>query len=510
MTRIAKSIKNARTGLFFYVLVLAAHLISRNYFLFYLGDEFMGLTGTLRSFLGFLNLAELGIGTAIGFALYKPLFEKDHARITEIIALVGFLYKRIGLIVLVLGIILSLFFPLIFQSVNISLPVIYLAFYTFLLNSLLGYFINYHILLLEADQKSYLIVSYFQSTNIIRLVLQTITAFYFKSFFLWISFEFLFSLAYSFIINVKVKGEYTWLKVRAGNKLLLKKYKELTIKIKQTFVHKISSFVLTGTDQILVFMFVNVQTVAFFANYQLIFSQVNSFLGSIFKNNGASIGNLVAENDSENIQKVFWELMALRFFIGGVISTSIYFLMEPFISLWIGEKYLLGHTILSLMAINFLFSQIRIPVENFKNAYGLFEDTWAPVVEMTLNLGISLVLGYFLGIKGILTGTFLSVLFIVLIWKPYYLHKKGFRRSIYPYFIKFSGLLFCLIVCFILISMIHKIVDYEVKTYTDWIIYAVLTTSFSIVFHAFGLWLFSNGFRDLTIRIYRLIKSYLS
>ena len=510
MTRVAKSIKNARTGLFFYVLVLAAHLISRNYFLLYLGDDFMGLTGTLRGFLGFLNLAELGIGTAIGFALYKPLFDKDKNKINEIISLVGFLYKKIGLFVLIIGILLSFFFPLIFKDVNISLFIVYIAFFAFLFNSLLGYFFNYQILLLEADQKSYLVVSYFQSANVIRLVLQTITAFYFKSLILWILFEFLFSVAYAVIINIKIKKEYPWLKTEKGNRDLLKKYREITKKIKQTFVHKISAFVLTSTDQILIFIFVNIQNVAFYSNYQLIFTQVSSFLSSLFKNNGAGIGHLVAENDELNIQKVFWELMALRFFIGGVISISIYFLMEPFISLWIGEKYILSHAVLSLMSINFLFSQIRVPVENFKNAYGLFEDTWAPIVEMTLNLGISLYLGNLWGIKGILIGTFASVVLIVLIWKPYYLYKKGFKQQVYPYFIKFTGLFLCLITCFIIIFFLNKIIHFEIKNYLDWVKYAIAITAVNFVLHTLGLWLCSDGFKNLVNRLYTLIKSYLS
>jgi len=509
MTRVAKSIKNMRTGLIFYVLVLAAHLVSRNYFLIYLGDEFMGLAGTLRGFLGFLNLAELGIGTAIGFALYKPLFDRDKDRINEIISLVGFLYKRIGIFVIAIGVILSFFFPLIFKEINISLPIIYIAFYIFLFNSLLGYFFNYHILLLEADQKSYLVVSYFQSANVVRLILQTITAFYYNSFVLWILFEFLFSLVYAYIINYKIKREYPWLKLNKGDKSLLKKYVEITKKIKQTFVHKISAFVLTSTDQILIFIFVNIQNVAFYANYQLIFNQVSSFLGGIFKNNGAGIGNLVAENNEINIQKVFWELMALRFFIGGVISISIYFLMEPFINLWIGEKYILSHAVLSLMSINFLFSQVRVPVENFKNAYGLFEDTWAPIVEMTLNLGVSLFLGYLWGIKGILIGTFVSVFFIVLIWKPYYLYKKGFKKHVYDYFLKFIGLLFCTITCFTLIFILTKNIHFEIKNYFDWVKYAIAITCVNIVLHTLGLWVSSNGFRNLANRFYRLIKSYL-
>src|SRR5690606_22111370 len=99
MSRVSKSLKNAKIGAFFFLISIFAQFISRKIFLDFLGDEFIGLTSTLRSVLGFLNLAELGIGTAIGYALYKPLFSKDHNEINKIIALLGILYKRIGLFI---------------------------------------------------------------------------------------------------------------------------------------------------------------------------------------------------------------------------------------------------------------------------------------------------------------------------------------------------------------------------------------------------------------------------
>lgn len=124
-----------------------------------LGADFVGLTGTLQNLLGFLNLAELGIGSAIGYLLYKPLYEKDQTKITEIISVMGYLYRWIGFIILGGGIILSAFLPLIFpdSSTGFQLPLIYFAYYAFLTSTLIGYFINYRQNLLGADQRNYVV-----------------------------------------------------------------------------------------------------------------------------------------------------------------------------------------------------------------------------------------------------------------------------------------------------------------------------------------------------------------
>ena len=128
-SRLKKSLLNARVNLIFYFLSLALSFFSRKIFLDALGADFMGLIGTLNNLLGFLNLAELGISTAIGYVLYKPLFEHDERKINEIISVFGFIYRRIGFIILSAGCVLACFLPLIFPNNVFDLGIIYFAFF---------------------------------------------------------------------------------------------------------------------------------------------------------------------------------------------------------------------------------------------------------------------------------------------------------------------------------------------------------------------------------------------
>ena len=174
MSRVSHALKNMKISVFFYFLFLVIQFVSRKLFLDNLGDEFIGLSGTLRSFLGFLNLAELGIGTAVGYSLYKPIFNKEYDRINELIGLFGHLYRKIGIFILSSGVIISFFFPLIFDDLQASLGIVYFTYYTFLLGMCLNFFFHYHITLLQADQKNYVITSTSQTLNLIKIILQCI------------------------------------------------------------------------------------------------------------------------------------------------------------------------------------------------------------------------------------------------------------------------------------------------------------------------------------------------
>src|SRR3954462_1100795 len=116
VSRVQKSLLNARVNVLFYAVALALSYFSRRIFLQDLGDRFVGFTGTVGNFLGFLNLAEMGTAMAVSFALYKPLLDKDKSRIAEIVTLTGFLYRRIGMIMAAAGIVFSFFLPLLFPA----------------------------------------------------------------------------------------------------------------------------------------------------------------------------------------------------------------------------------------------------------------------------------------------------------------------------------------------------------------------------------------------------------
>lgn len=502
-SRVKKTLLNARVNMVFYFLILILSFFSRKIFLDTLGADFIGLTGTLQNLLGFLNLAELGIATAIGYVLYAPLHQKDQSKINEIISVLGYLYRKIGGIILLIGLAVSLFLPLIFPDTGFELPLVYFAYYSFLTSSLIGYFCNYKQTLLGADQRNYVVTAYFQGSNILKILIQLGFAYYAGNYFVWVFIELLFGILYSFILNWKINQVYPWLcsEVKQG-KQLFKKYPEVMRYTKQLFVQKLSGVVQWQTIPFLTYAFCNLQTVAFYGNYTIVTDKLSQFVNTFLESTGAGVGNLIAEGNKKNIKKVFWELLSVRYFIGGTIAFCIYMLINPFITLWLGEQYLLSDVVLVLIVTNVLISYTRGGVMQFLYGYGLFRDVWAPIAEVVLNLGTACLAGYYWGLPGVLLGGIVSQLLIVNIWKPYFLFHDGFKESVWQYWGGLFRILLLVGAPMFLIYMLdgHIVSFVSPTTWLGWIGYSCITFLSYALITFILLYIFVSGFRTFVLR----------
>ena len=169
-SRTARSIKNAKVALFFYCINLLLQFFSRKIFLEYLGAEVLGLNTTAQNLIEFLNLAELGIGSAVGYSLYKPLFERNYQAINEIVSVQGWLYRKIAYFVISGACILMFFFPLIFEKAEVPLWYTYGTFIALLVSALLGYFINYRQIVFSADQQEYKVTLNIQGFKFFKIL----------------------------------------------------------------------------------------------------------------------------------------------------------------------------------------------------------------------------------------------------------------------------------------------------------------------------------------------------
>ena len=506
-SRVKKSFLNARMNLICYMASLVVAFFTRKVFLDYLGTEFVGLTGTLQSLLGFLNLAELGVGTAIGYVLYKPIFDDDKAKINEIISVFGYLYRCIGLVILGAGIILSAFLPWIFPNTTFSWGVIYFGFYAFLASSMLGYFVNYRMTLLGADQKNYIVTGYFQLTTTTKVLLQMILAIYVQSFYLYLAIEIVFGIINSIVLNIKINKTYPWLKsdIKLGKKLF-KKYPEIGKYVKQLFIHKIGSFVQFQITPFLIYSYVSLPVVALYGNYTIITQRVQGFISGVLDSTGAGVGNLISEGNKEKIYNTYKELFAVRFLITGILSACIYHLCNPFISVWLGNEYPLSPQILLLISIQFFLAVSRGTTDQFIFGYGLFYDIWAPAVESIIFIVASMICGSMWGLRGVLCGPLISTMLIIYIWKPYFLFSKGLEKSVFHYFKLFGIHLIGILGAYIGADWLSESVYSQSQlseNWMNWIFGSLLFTILMVILSIILLYLLSSGLRSF---IHRFIK----
>lgn len=432
--RVHRSIMNIKVGMLFYVLSLLLAFFSRKIFLDCLGAEFIGLTGMLMNIMSFLSVAELGIGTSIVYFLYKPLQEDNHEKINEVMSMLAFLYRCIGVLIGSVGILISLFFPWWFNNLSTGLPLVYFAFYSFLGSSVAGYVFNYKQLLVGANQKQYLVSAYFQTISIVQSVTQILLAYYYRNLWLWVVVGLVFTIIGIIIFNYRIQQLYPWLNINLKQgRENLKKYPEVLKKTRQIFVQKIKDFILYRSDEIMVGMFVSVVKVAFYGNYTMIINKLNFLVNILSQGLGAGVGNLLAEGNKRNIMKVFWELTAARFLILGIIIFSLLLFFQPFIGCWLGKEYQLSDIIVYMLIFNLFIRYQTAAVYIYLGSAGLFSDVWANWAELIVNITVTLLLAPTYGIPGILLGKIISFGFISSFWKPYYLFSQAFHRSVWEY-----------------------------------------------------------------------------
>lgn len=508
ISRTKRTIQNSKVSLILFLIQILVGFYSRKIFLHYLGDEVIGLNTTLGNILSFLNLAELGIGIAMATSLYKPIHDEDHDAIIDIITVQGILYRRIAFILCILSIPVLIALPFIFSSVECSIIYVYIAYIVFLSGSLFSYLWNYRQVLIEADQKRFLLDPWINAVRFSKIFLQ-IALLLFTPFGIWgwIGAEFVGNVVNIFVINYVMKKEYPWLKKsKESVKSLLERHHGLLTKTKQLFVHKIGGYVLNQTSPLVIYACVSLEMVTYYGNYMILIGYCSTLLNVIFGSMGASIGNLIADNNKQHTLDVFGELFTSRIWISGIACFTLYITIGPFISLWIGSKYLLSDSTLLLLLVSLFIRLSRTVIESFKDAYQLFGDVWAPIVESFLNLGGSILFGYLWGLNGVLIGVNLSLIIIVLLWKPYYTFHYGMKSSVTPYFIQYTGHLTILIGGAIFSKYIMGMTNFNENNIIAISIEILLGLLSYIAITYTLLMIFTKGMRKFTIRLKNILK----
>ena len=507
-SRTVKSIKNAQVSFFYYVLQMILGFWSRKVYLDCLGVEVLGLNTTAQNLFGFLNLAELGVGSAVIYFLYAPLNNGDTEEINKNVALQGWIYRRVAGLIIGGALILMAFFPLIFKDMNLPMWYAYATFAVMLFSSMLSYFINYKSIVLNADQKEYKITIATRGFGIVIKIVEIICLPLVPNPFVFTLFTSVISTTFGCLwLNHILKKEYPWLRT-AGykGKELLKELPGVLKKTKQIFVHRLSGVIIFQISPLIMYAFSSLAIIGCYGNYSTIITQVSQVIGMVFASMAAGIGSLIATKDNSRIIRVFWELYDSRFCIISIILTCVFFLIHPFLALWIGKQYILGRLFLSLLLIDTFIRMSRSTVDHYISGYGLFQDVWAPVIESCINIAGTIGFGYLYGFKGVIMGNILSQLIIVYLWKPYMLFRLGIKQNPKNYFIPVAKRHILLFVNIVSLSFLFdKILPQAFPSWLSFILLGSLT--FGIVFILFWgeFWIFSQGMRDFNKRIKWLV-----
>lgn len=411
--------------------------VCRSVFISLLGAKYLGVNGLFSNILSLLSLAELGIGPAIVFSMYKPIAENDERHVARLMNFYKTAYRVVALVVAVIGVTLTPFLDF-FIADGGDIKNLRLIFLLILSNTVVSYLYAYKGSMLSADQKAYAVVIIRNIFAVVQNIAQIIVLLLTGNFLLYLITQIITTLLGNFVQAKYVDKKYPFLVEYKSEKIDRDERRDIIKRVQGMMMHKVGGFVLNSTDNLVISKFVGVIAVGIYSNYLMIINMLKSFLSHITHALTASVGNLIASEDKQKVHNIFGTLQFVYFWIFSFCFISSWVIFQPFIELWIGSEYLLDRWTLLLVLLNFYLTGYQDCVNTFINATGLFWETrHKPIAECVINLGVSIALAYKFGIVGVFIGTLAS--FVCTFWiNPVLLYKKYFDKGLFKYFMRFA------------------------------------------------------------------------
>ena len=101
MGRVQSAVRNIAFGQIGNLITQLLGFILRTVFIAHLGDTLNGINALYTSILSVLSMAELGVGTALNYSLYKPVAGGDIEKIKSYMQLYKKAYRVIGIVIAV-------------------------------------------------------------------------------------------------------------------------------------------------------------------------------------------------------------------------------------------------------------------------------------------------------------------------------------------------------------------------------------------------------------------------
>lgn len=432
--RVKSSIKNIATGLIGQMLMLVTNFVTRTVFISTLGSTYLGVSGLFGNILSLLSLAELGVGQAITFSLYKPIAENDTEKINSLMAIYKKIYLGIFTFVLLVGMSLSPFLQYIIKDFD-RIPHITIIYILYVINSAASYLFIYRNTLITASQKNYVVHQIAYVFSILMMVLQIVGLVIFKNYFVYLITQISMVIGQNIVTAIIAGKMYPELDTEKAKKLDAEEKDGLIKNIKSLMIYKVGTLALNSTDNILISAFVGIVKVGLYSNYHLLCSSVTGFLSTIFGNLTASIGNLNAVETKEKKIEMFNIINLATFWLYGVCSICIFCVANAFITAWIGEEYLLSYRELFIIVLNAYVAGMLFAPFNYRQTMGLFiYGKMRPIISAAINIVASVILGKKFGLEGILWGTIIARVTTNVWFDPYIVFKKGLDASPKHYF----------------------------------------------------------------------------
>lgn len=440
-SRAKNSTRNIIVSMITYMIQVLLAFFVRRYFIFYFGAEYLGLNSLFSNVLSILSLAELGFGSALVFAMYKPMAENDEEKVRQLLQFYKKSYFIIGIIVFSLGLCVlpfMSFFKVKAGSIDVNLYVVYLI---FLFNSTISYFFAHRRSLLYTSQRNDIESKINMVMNFLQYGIQLFIIIVLKNYYLYIITTGVVGLLSNLCVYVITQKKYRRFIDKPKNALSNEDTHEIKKNVGALVFHKLGTTIVYSTDSLIIYFMLGSANLGMYSNYVMITTQVATLLSIFINSIRGSIGNSIASESVEKNQQLLKRLNFIYFWIISFCTIAIFVLADPFIDKVLvkgSQNLLFEKSVLIVICLNFFFNQSKSIVGTFKECAGLFyQDRFKCIFESIINLVASIVLTKYFGIIGVVLGTIISNVLTSLWLDVYVLNKNYLHMSTIKYFVKY-------------------------------------------------------------------------
>lgn len=489
MKRTQKSFINVMTSFLTNAVFLITAFVVQKTLIATKGAEYNSINGLFSSIISMMSLADLGIGTAIIYHMYRPVAERDEEKINSLLLFYKRCYLAISGVVLLIGIPVGLLLPRLVGDAQIP-DSIYLIYALFLADCISSYFLAYKKSLLYADLKNYIPDAIYFVTYVIQNALQIGALVFCNSYILFLIIKTLGKIIPNLLTSLYIRQKYPFTKEKNVKPVEKEVRQDIIVKVKGLFCHKIGKMLVTGSDSIVITGVLGLQVMNLYTNYYLVISGVRALLVRIFEILTNSVGNFLLDSNPEKNRDIYRKIDFINFWCFGCVTIGMYAVMQPLIVLWLGEEFLFDKSVLFVLAVSFYLDGMRASVNTFKEAAGIFhEDRRIPLLEAGINLVVSIVLAKLMGAAGVFLGTIISMGIVYLYSYPKYVCKPLFDMSYGQYVGKTAEHLLVLLVTL----GITEVCTIGMKGWNPWLQFFTGGVAAVVVFHGVFLILYGRS-----------------
>ena len=472
-SRLRNTISNLSSGLIFRLVSLLINFASRTVFIYVLGEGCLGLNGLFTTILSMFSLAELGIGQAITFYMYKPIAEQDIKRLSVLVSFYKFCYRIIGCVIAVIGILLIPFLP---KLINLETDTGYnviLIYLLYLLNTVVTYlFFSYPQTVLSANQKQYITNRVDSIFVIISALAEMIILLLSHNYIMYLVVRVVVAVIKNVVLAVIAIRKYPYILGKTTERLSGSEIKDMFKDVYAIFVVKLSSQLFNSTDNLFISAMFGTVLVGHNSNYLMIINAIYGVIGTVIYSVGASVGNLYVTETKEKTELVFRVTDFINCWISCICTVCLFQLMNPFIAIIWGKQYLFSQTAVALMCANFYIVSSLYAMFSFRQSMGLFQYCiYNQLIAAIVNIILDFILGKIWGIEGLLFATVFANITLAVFPFIKNLYSVGFQMPYKKY------LMACLrgyLLCFISAVVTSKICSYFTVDITGFLMMMVV------------------------------------